>query len=77
MLMHSNFLCISMCAYYLCGCTDIGPSDDYYLFSDALPEDKELRQQLQRRRLVRKGGREGGRERDRERDRERESICPA
>ena len=31
---------------------DPGPSEDYYLFSDALPEDKQLRQQLQRRRLV-------------------------
>ena len=38
------------------------------MFSDALPEDKELRQQLQRRRLVRGGGREGGREEERERD---------
>ena len=28
------------------------------MFSDALPEDKELRQQLQRRRLVRERGRE-------------------
>jgi hypothetical protein len=42
---------------------DLGPSEDYYLFSDALPEDKELRQQLQRRRLVRE--REGGRGRER------------
>ena len=39
---------------------DLGPSEDYYLFSDALPEDKELRQQLQRRRLVRERERERG-----------------
>ena len=50
---------------------DLGPSEDYYLFSDALPEDKELRQQLQRRRLVRGERKRGERERERERERVR------
>ena len=49
----------------MCTIKDLGPSEDYYLFSDALPEDKELRQQLQRQRLVR--------EREREREREEDS----
>ena len=31
---------------------DPGPSKDYYLMSDALPEDRQLRQSLQLARLV-------------------------
>ena len=31
----------------------VDPSEDYYLMSDALPADKELRVRLQRKRLVR------------------------